>query len=542
MVRLHRLWMARFLKLGAVLLPGLALLVVFSAAQVWAQSQASTGLRVAVYTDLGTESDKVFSLYRALSSMGHHPLAITRADVLMGRLTRSNFDVFVLPSGEGGERCCSGHYADNTLALGSTAARNAVRAYLNSGGGLVGVEAGAYFLSLNGGTIDAYQANYRWTRPSASKRTLTITDAGFGSGSQQAWMSTGGGYFEVARNATVVARDTSNRPVIVRAAYGTGRVILTSFDLSLRGDSELDWTIWDNWAMGGSHINSKGAWTLLGRMIQYAYDGTSSAPAITETPNPAGARVAVMTSHTPDGGIAPPLLPSVGRAIEASGNVPLSIRFQEVIDGRLTLSNFKVAFFDGGYAYGLKLGLAGHEQKIRDFISSGGAYWGDCAGAFYAADVVNWDGRAYPFPFGIFHGTITGPINDITPWPNYTLTPIQVQGDPFFGDRGPISQLYYGGGFLSMPTDAEQGAHVYTVGTFGYGGSAAGKPAIVRYDYGSGRVVLLSTHLQARPGSEEDWTYWDNFYPSSNVPLNNSDNTWDLFGDLLNWVAQNSGT
>jgi glutamine amidotransferase-like uncharacterized protein len=423
--------------------------------------------------------------------------------------------------------------------LGSTTARNAIRAYLNSGGGMVGVEAGAYFVSLNGGTIDAYQANYRWTRPTAGKRTLNITGAGFGGGSQQAWMSYGGGYFDVARNASVVARDTSNRPVIVRAPYGSGRIVLTSFDLSLRGDSELDWTIWDNWAMGGSHSNSIGAWSLLGRLIQYAYDGSSGAPSLVETPNPTGARVAVMTSHTPDGGIAPPLLPSVGRAIEASGNVPLSIRFQEVIENRLTLANFKVAFFDGGYAYGLRTGLAGHEQKIRNFISSGGAYWGDCAGAFYAADVVDWDGQAFPFPFGIYNGTITGPINDITPWPNYTLTPIVVQGDPFFGDQGPIQQLYYGGGYLSLPTDGEQGAHVYPVGYFGYGGSASGKPAIVRYDYGAGRVVLLATHLQARPGSEEDWSYWDNFNRYSSVPLSNTDNTWTLFGALLDWVAQN---
>jgi hypothetical protein len=244
-----------------------------------------------------------------------------------------------------------------------------------------------------------------------------------------------------------------------------------------------------------------------------------------------------MTSHTTDGGIAPPLLPSVARAIEASGNLPLSVRFQEVADGRLTLSNFKVAFFDGGYAYGIKTGLAGQEQKILDFVSSGGSYWGDCAGAFYAAGTVDWDGIAYPFPLSLFKGTVTGPIDDITPWPSYALTPVEVSGDPIFGDQGVVQQLYYGGGYFSLPSDAEQGAHVYPVAQFSYGGLAGGKPAIVRFDYGAGRVVLLATHLQIRPGTEEDWSFWDNYQYGSSTPLVNTDTTWPLFGQLLNWAA-----
>jgi hypothetical protein len=48
---------------------------------------------------------------------------------------------------------------------------------------------------------------------------------------------------------TVVATDASNRPVIVRRSAGAGRLILASPVLELRGDSELDCTIWDNWAM-----------------------------------------------------------------------------------------------------------------------------------------------------------------------------------------------------------------------------------------------------------------------------------------------------
>ncbi len=421
------------------------------------------------------------------------------------------------------------------VRVGSVAAMNAIRAYLNSGGGMVAIEAGAYYASLNGGTLDVYRANYNWTKPTAAKRTLKITDSSFGSGTQDAWLSYGGGYFNVAPGASVVARDSSNRAVIVRAPYNAGRVVLSAFELSLRGDSELDWTIWDNYMMGGVHANSKGAWALLGRMIGFAYNGDSSAPVITETPNPTGARVAVVATHTTDGGIAPPLLPAVGRAIEFSGNVPLAIRFGEIASGRLTLANFKVAFFDGGYAYGMKTGLAGQESKIRSFISSGGSYWGDCAGSFYAASTINWDGSTIPFPLGIYKGVITGPINDIVPWPDYTLTPINVSGDSVIGDFGTIQQLYYGGGYFTIPTDAQQGSHVTTVGTFAYSGSAAGRAAMVRYNYGSGKVVLIATHLQSLPGNDElDWTFWDDYRNNSSLPLVDPDNTWPAFAALLN--------
>jgi glutamine amidotransferase-like uncharacterized protein len=497
---------------------------------------APTGLRVGIYSGTGAEADKTLALYRAVAAMGHHPLGLTRETILGGHLTRANIDVFIIPDGEDGVRSGTGHYADSSTSLGGFAMRNAIRSYLNSGGGLVAMEAGAYFASLNGGALDVYRANYQWTTPVPAKRTLTITDPTFGSGDQEAWQSYGGGYFSVASNATVVARDTLARPVIVRASYNAGRVVLTSFELSLRGDSELDWTIWDNWAMGGVHNNSEGAWVLLGRMINFAYNGDSSAPVINSS-NPTGAPVAVIATHTTDGGQWPGLLPDVGRALEYSGNVPLAIRFQEIKDNRLTLDNFKAVFFDGGYAYGFLTGLSGYEQRIRDFVSSGGGYWGDCAGSFYPAAVLNWAGVNYNYPLDLYQGTVVGPINDIIPWPQYALTPININ-DPVVGNLGTTRQLYYGGGYFNIPTDAQQGSHVYTVGTFAYSGSAAGKAAAVRYTYGAGHVMLVTSHLQAWPGHELfDWTEWDDYLLNGTTSLSNPDNTWNVFSALINnWV------
>jgi hypothetical protein len=62
-----------------------------------------------------------------------------------------------------------------------------------------------------------------------------------------------------------------------------------------------------------------------------------------------------------------------------------------------------VITFPGGYSYGYKTGLAGQEAKIRSFISSGGSYYGICAGSFYAPDSITWLGKTYAyFCFGEF--------------------------------------------------------------------------------------------------------------------------------------------
>ncbi len=516
----------------------LAVLLGVVAVGVLPARAAPNGLRVGIYGGTGAESDKILAMFRAMASLGHTPLAITKSDIVNGRLTRANFDVFVIPPGEDGKLCCAGHYTDLD-ALDQAATKGAIRAYLNSGGGVVAEEAGAFFASANGGTLDIYAGNYTNVTNAIGKRTLTIADAAFGSGTQQAWHSYGGGYFSVAAGATLVAKDSANRAVIVRAPYGAGRVILTSFSLELRGDSELDWTSWDNWAMNGTHANSAGAWALLGRMIGWAYNGDSLMPTISATPNPAGARVAVVATHTVDGGAWAGLLPAVARSIEYSGHVPLAIRFQEIKDDRLDLANFKVVTFPGGYAYGYKVGLAGHEQKIRNFISAGGGYYGICAGSFYAPDNIIWEGRTYTYPLSIYKGQDIGPINDLAPWPQYVLTPINVDGDPVIGNLGTMQQMYYGGGYHTIPTDQQQGTQVYTAATFAYvGGSASGKADVIRYSYGQGHVVMVTTHPEARAGSNVDWLYWDNYLVNSNTQVTNPDNPWTFVNAAFdNWLT-----
>jgi hypothetical protein len=97
--------------------------------------------------------------------------------------------------------------------------------------------------------------------------------------------------------------------------------------------------------------------------------------------------------------------------------------------------------------------------------------------------------------------------------------------------------LYYGGGYHTIPTLAQQGSQVYTAGTFSTS-SAIGKANLVRYGYGSGHVALISTHLEALVGSNEDWLFWDNYSYSTGAFVTNSDQPWNVMKAIFNnWLT-----
>ena len=97
--------------------------------------------------------------------------------------------------------------------------------------------------------------------------------------------------------------------------------------------------------------------------------------------------------------------------------------------------------------------------------------------------------------------------------------------------------MYYGGGYHTLPSDAQQGAHVYTAGAF-IGTSAAGQSDLVRYAYGKGKVALTTTHLEARAGTNVDWLFWDNYDYTFGTPVTNPDNPWSAMAAIFNnWLT-----
>ena len=482
-------------------------------------------LDVAVFISHGTNPDKLIALMRAIDAMGHDVYGLGVYDIKNGRLTTGNFDVFVLGAGQENSKS---DYSDSD-SLDTPTNRANIRAFVNSGGGFVGIEQGANFAR---GEFDLYDGNY-YTTGSAGKRTIDIVDSSFGSGSQQAYRSAGGGYLSVVSGATAVAENSFNQAVIVRDTYGSGRVVLSSFDLELRGDSELDWVIWDNWDMNNSHTNSEGCWTLLGRMVNWAGTGNSAAPTISTSNNNAE-KVAVVSSYTDAGGAWPALLPGVFRSIDYAGYVPLAIRWDEINSGDLTVANFAAVSFPGGYAYGYRQEITSYgEQAIRSFASAGGGVMGTCAGSFYLSDRIVWEGITYNYPVNLFLGQDIGPLPD-SDYPNYELMLVDVD-DAIIGNLGDQYQTYYGGGYKTNLS----ASNATTVVTYEYGGTYDGTPNAIRFTYGNGHVLLIGTHPESRAGSNEDWIYWDNWAPDSTTPLSNPDNPW-AFVDAAydNWLIQ----
>jgi hypothetical protein len=257
-------------------------------------------------------------------------------------------------------------------------------------------------------------------------------------------------------------------------------------------------------------------------VLNWAATGEAAAPAISAA-NPPGGRVAVISTHDAQGGASPSLLPAFARAIEAAGHVPLAVRFEEVRGGRLTLANFGVVAVPGGYTPGYIRGLAGHEEDIRGFVRSGGGYYGVCAGAYYAAASVVWQGLWFEYPLALFAGTDSGPLVEIAPWPGYALTTVKT-GDPVLGLLGVQRQMYYGGGWKSAETGVSVAA------TYEAAGPHRGLADAVRFAYGEGRVFLVGTHPESRAGSGEDWLFWDDWAYGTGTPVTNPDNPW-LFVD-----------
>ncbi|MFW9787424.1 MAG: BPL-N domain-containing protein, partial [Candidatus Thorarchaeota archaeon] len=145
-----------------------------------------------------------------------------------------------------------------------------------------------------------------------------------------------------------------------------------------------------------------------------------------------------------------------------------------------TLDNFQVIAIPGGYAYDYYLDLSySGANAIRDFVAEGGAYWGSCAGAYYALDEFEWteygQTGTYYYGLGLFPGRGVGPISAIADWPNIAMTEIQLNSSNGLIDlsheQTTHSTMYYGGPYFE--TEGVNG--IATIATY----SINGKPAMI---------------------------------------------------------------
>ena len=186
------------------------------------------------------------------------------------------------------------------------------------------------------------------------------------------------------------------------------------------------------------------------------------------------------------------------------------------------LEGFSALWIGGGWApdYERKIRESGR-QAILEMIKQGGAYIGICAGAYYAASTVRWEGESYPYSLKLFLGTAAGP--EIYSWPHYGMAKLEMNPEhPINADEGKEeSMLLYGGGYF-VPASGQK---IDIVATY----EQTDHPAIITFSYGKGRVVLLGVHPEIEEDDRRDGISFAKW-------LNDEGSDWPFMKAALSWA------
>ena len=200
----------------------------------------------------------------------------------------------------------------------------------------------------------------------------------------------------------------------------------------------------------------------------------------------------------------------------------------------LSLSGYQMLILPGGYAYDYKVALnASGNQNIRNFVDNGGAYVGISAGTFYASDVIVWQGETFDYPLNLFDGITDGEITEIAPWPDFAMTIIDIEPDvEGVTEKHPSSEdvLFFGEGMMQKNSGSNQNVRVFARWRVP-GTRYDGEPAIIGFDYGDGRALLIGPHLEVEENDPRD----GNDFGSS---LSDYGSDWPLLSRMMDWVEQ----
>jgi len=191
------------------------------------------------------------------------------------------------------------------------------------------------------------------------------------------------------------------------------------------------------------------------------------------------------------------------------------------------ISSYDVLVVPGGWAVNYRRSLTSAGlQNIRNFVSEGGVYVGICAGAYFAADSIIWNGRTYDYPLDLFQGYAIGAIDSIVSWPGYAMTHVTLN-DSWRAPSLDSTQyvLYYGGPYFES-----YGTFFDTAGMY----NRINQPGIIVFTYGNGKVILSGVHPEIEEDSDRDSTTF-----ASELPDSGSDWPWFMYiiQEALNRVS-----
>lgn len=189
---------------------------------------------------------------------------------------------------------------------------------------------------------------------------------------------------------------------------------------------------------------------------------------------------------------------------------------------------YKVLFMPGGYAatYSQAIKESGLEN-IRNFVDSGGAYLGTCAGAYFAADYSVWADETVDYPLGLFQGYVEGADQEIGFGDTWLMTLLRMNKSNLINTFEPDTtyMLYYGGPRFVV----HRGQPVDVLATYEVGR----EPAAINFTYGSGRVALLGTHPEINVDSDRP----DNVFQPG---LSEYGSDWPFLWTAMDWLLGQS--
>ncbi len=153
------------------------------------------------------------------------------------------------------------------------------------------------------------------------------------------------------------------------------------------------------------------------------------------------------------------------------------------------LFKFDIIVFPGGRADHMIMALSREQiNNIREYVAEGGSYMGVCAGAYFASNYTIWNGVKYGEVSGyildLYYGDAVGPIKEIG---NYNLNNAYNPPHPtnitwYNGEK--FNVTYWGGPYFT-PVDNVKVLAMY---------DKVQKPAAIKFNYHSGRVILFGFH------------------------------------------------
>jgi glutamine amidotransferase-like uncharacterized protein len=225
-----------------------------------------------------------------------------------------------------------------------------------------------------------------------------------------------------------------------------------------------------------------------------------------------GADIAILDdTHLEDGGAWFEGLQGIRAMLDSYGYTYENLTPAAINASKNLYRRYKLLIVGGGWAgaYNKEIHPEGF-ANIRKFVTSGGGFFGICAGAYFASNIVEWkpnyysETEVYDYPLNLFKGTGRGALVDIMGWNQPTgcyvgikygaaMTQVKINRNLLPDSPQYMSILYYGGP-LFVPSGS-QASKVKTVARYQVPGKPDhGKPAMILFPYGKGKVFLSGPH------------------------------------------------